>query len=252
MKPFDYNKIEDSSLEKEMNPLLFKGIDSPYTYNGVEVPRVTSILSDMLHEEYLMGWANYMGRIKHMDHRKYTEEAAYIGTRVHHAIEYYLKGIANTEDTSFNDITDISIRNACNSAFLSFKRWWAIIMQHKYKILLQEESLVCPYYAGTLDLYIEIDGRKYLVDFKTSNHFNYKYHLQTAAYRRLLYYKYGFITDGIIILRLSKNNVSFEEQTLDLSNYDMLQYINDCDKCFQSLVYAYYNRFTVTQHYTFF
>ena len=101
-------------------------------------------------------------------------------------------------------------------------------------------------------LYIEIDGRKYLVDFKTSNHFNYKYHLQTAAYRRLLYYKYGFITDGIIILRLSKNNVSFEEQTLDLSNYDMLQYINDCDKCFQSLVYAYYNRFTVTQQYTFF
>lgn len=246
----NYNTIKDSSLEKEMNPLLYKNnIESPYTYNGIEVPRVTSIISDMLHEEYLMNWANYMGRIKHTDHNKYTEEAAYIGTRVHKAIEEYTRDYI---DTDFGDIFDYDIKLACSNAFLSFKRWWSIIIQHDYKILFQEEPLQCAYYGGTLDLFIIIDGRKYLVDFKTSNHFNYKYHLQAAAYRRLLYYEYGMITDGIIILRLSKKEIAFYEQVLNLSNNTVLEYVEECDRCFQSLVYAYYNRFLVTQSYTFF
>ena len=109
---------------------------------------------------------------------------------------------------------------------------------------------MCPYYGGTLDLFLFIDGKKYIVDFKTSNHFNYKYHLQTAAYRRLLYYEYGFIVDGIIILKLSKKDISFEEQVLDLSDYNTLNYINQCDQTFQSLVYAYYNRSLVEQGYS--
>ena len=63
MKPFTYNEIKDSSLEKEMNLLLsdISFEESPYMYGSNYVPRVTSILSDMLHEEYLMRWANYMG-----------------------------------------------------------------------------------------------------------------------------------------------------------------------------------------------
>lgn len=73
MKPFTYNEIKDSSLEKEMNLLLsdISFEESPYMYGSNYVPRVTSILSDMLHEEYLMRWANYMGRIKHQDHTKH-------------------------------------------------------------------------------------------------------------------------------------------------------------------------------------
>lgn len=246
MRVINYNVIEDSSLEKEMNPIIFADLDSPYSYKNIPVPRVTSILSDMLHEEYLMGWANYMGRVKHADHSKYTEQAAYIGTVVHKAIENYLKGL----DIDFKSIDNPIIRNECNSAFLSFKRWWSIIIQNNYRIIFQEKTLVCPFYGGTLDLYMEINGRNYLIDFKTSNHFNYKYHLQMAAYRRLLYYNLNLITDGIIILKLSKSTSSFEEQLLDLSDYNMLAYMNDCDRCFQSLVYSYYNRHIVTKKYT--
>lgn len=246
MKPFTYNEIKDSSLEKEMNLLLSDVYfeESPYIYHTDYVPRVTSILSDMLHEDYLMKWANYMGRIKHQDHIKYTEKAANIGTIVHSAIEHYLKNISNTY---LDSIDDKFTRDSCNNAFLSFKRWWSIISQHQYRILMQEQPLVCKYYGGTLDALIEINGRIYIVDFKTSNHFNYKYYLQTAAYRRLLYYNYNIIIDGIIILRLSKINVSFEEQVLDFSKNEDLIFINDCEKCFLSLVYAYYNR-NIVQH----
>ena len=113
----------------------------------------------------------------------------------------------------------------------------------------QEKHLVCEYYGGTLDMLVQVDNRIYLVDFKTSNHFNYKYHLQTAAYRRILYTKYNINVDGIIILKLSKDKVYFEEQVLDFTRYDHVEYINNCERMFLSLVYAWYNRYIVENQY---
>ena len=164
-------------------------------------------------------------------------------------IEYYLKRV-NISDTYFDDIEDKFMKDSCHNAFLSFKRWWSIISQNQYSILMQEQPLVCEYYGGTLDALIDINGRVYIVDFKTSNHFNYKYYLQTAAYRRLLYYNYGIIVDGIIILRLSKVDISFEERILDFSRFNDLAFINNCERCFLSLVYAYYNRNIVQNKYS--
>ena len=45
MKPFIYNAINDSSLITEMNRLLDNTdiTESPYSYFGSKVPRVTSI-----------------------------------------------------------------------------------------------------------------------------------------------------------------------------------------------------------------
>ena len=44
--------------------------DSNYFYNGVVVQRTTHILSSMIHEEYLMQWANVLGLYKR---KKYEE-----------------------------------------------------------------------------------------------------------------------------------------------------------------------------------
>ena len=242
MKPFLINRPVDSSLEKEMNSIFIDINESPYEYNGVLVPRVTHILSEMIHEDYLMDWANYIGRYKRQNHNDVRDQSAHIGTEVHAAIERYTSlNYVETFESEENIADKIKMKNA----FYSFRQWWDIIEKHSYYIIFQEKPLVCKYYGGTLDMLIEIDGLKYLVDFKTSNHFNYKYHLQTAAYRRVLYYEHGITVDGIIILKLSKDQVYFEEQFLDLRNIDTLQYINQCDKTFMSLVYAYYNRILV-------
>lgn len=239
MKPFLFNKPLNSSLEKEMNSIFIDIDDSPYSYNGIIVPRVTHILSEMIHEDYLMNWANYIGRYKKQNHNDIRDQSAHIGTEVHSAIEKYTS--LNYVET-FESEENVSNRLKMKNAFYSFKQWWDIIRMNDFKIIFQEQPLVCRYYGGTLDMFIMINGLKYLVDFKTSNHFNYKYHLQTAAYRRVLYYEYGIDTDGIIILRLSKDQVYFEEQLLDLRNHSILEYINQCDRTFMSLVYSYYNR----------
>lgn len=241
-KPFILNKI-DPIPDIDIHTTV---IDSSYQYNGVSVPRVTSILSDMLHEEYLMNWANYMGRVKHIDHNKFTANSAHIGTIGHDAIEkFIMTGNIDTFDTESITENRFKARNVLSS----FISWWDIINKHKVEVLMIEQSLSCALYGGTLDMLIRIDGKIYLVDFKTSNHFNYKYHLQTAAYRRMLWLTYGILIDGIIILRLSKDTNGFIEQLLDLSTYKDLKYIDDCDRCFLSLVYAYHNRQLIEKQY---
>ena len=216
--------------------------NSPYIFEGKFVPRVTDIISQMLHEEYLMGWANFMGRVKHMDHKLFTEEAANIGTAVHYAIENYTqKGIIPTFDIE-DDPDRLSKMHNC---FTAFTKWWEVINTHDIHILMQEETLICKYYGGTLDMLLEIDGKIYLIDFKTSNHFNYKYHVQTAAYRRMLWTERGILIDGIIILRLSKTDTSFFEQIIDLDTYEGLNYITQCEQLFMSILYGYYCRHLV-------
>ena len=63
---------------------------SPYINNGIHVPRVTEILSKMLSEDYLMYWAQKMGRVgKDIDDIR--GSAADKGTIVHSFCEEFLR-----------------------------------------------------------------------------------------------------------------------------------------------------------------
>ena len=242
-----FNRIPDSSLLAEMNHFHFNvrfgSGSTEYKYEGKLVPRVTNILTAMLHEESLMGWANYMG-LQNIKHTKVRDESADIGTKVHAAIQQYL--CTGKKETFYGEVN----ANKKINGFVSFLKWWNIISSNNdVHVLMIEKTLICKYFGGTLDMLIEINGRIYLVDFKTSNKFQYKYHLQLAAYRRLLYSEYSIIVDGVIILKLSKEEAAFQEQLINLSNYNHLMYMNQCDQCFLSLVYAFYNRKSVEHIY---
>ena len=62
-------------------------LESPYSFEGNPVPRVTSILSEMLHEDYLMTWANNVGLYQHKKHTEYNEIACLIGELSHKGFE---------------------------------------------------------------------------------------------------------------------------------------------------------------------
>ena len=57
-------------------------INSSYEFDGIVVPRVTAILSDMLHEDYLMDWSNYLGLYKHQKYKDVLDAAADKGSSV--------------------------------------------------------------------------------------------------------------------------------------------------------------------------
>lgn len=219
--------IEVVSLEdlKHISPL--QSVGDRYIYNGIPVPRVTEIIHKMISEESIIQWANSLG-FKHKSYTKTLNEAADYGTAAHSAIECILKGepIPPSSPTVIID---------------SFNLWWnTVTSNNQVEILGQEQQLVCEYFGGTYDLLLKINGKVYLVDFKTSNHVTYKYYLQLAAYRSILRLQ-GVDIDGMIILQLSKVAPGYNEYILDLSNKEHLCFIDTCEKCFMSLVYGYYH-----------
>lgn len=233
------------SLLKKIN-VESLGLDGDrYQYNGINVPRTTEIISNMIHEEYLMKWANNIGLYQH---KKYNEErdiAANKGEYVHNAIEDFIQ---NNNELNLDTISD-GCRIEVSCAYGSFKSWWDIISKRNIRIIMQEQKLVCPWFGGTLDLLIEIDGRIYLLDFKTSNYSSYKYFLQLAAYRYILKYYYGIEIYGCGIIKLDKKDIYFEEYIIDKSMYDYEEFITLCETTFLSLVYAYYNRMRSEMYY---
>lgn len=202
-----------------------KGKKARYRYEGRGIPSVTELLS-FIDQEGLIGWANRIGR-QGLDNREVAAKAAEFGTMVHESIEQYLKG------------KKVDNPNVCLDAF---KQWWiGINKEHRVRILGQEQALVGEFFAGTYDLLITIDDKPYLIDFKTSNSVGYKYFMQLAAYRYLLYTVKNINVEGCIVLQFDKTEPKFREYSLMFRNNYDYEFIENCYRAFMGLVYTYYN-----------
>ena len=200
----------------------------------------------MIHEEYLMTWANNVGLYQRKKYSDVRDQAATKGSYVHDAIEDYIQ---NNNELDLDSVM-AAYRTEVGYAYGSFKSWWNIISKRNVRIIMQEQKLVCPWFGGTLDLLIEIDGKVYLLDFKTSNYPSYKYFIQLAAYRYILKYYYGIEIYGCGIIKLNKKVIEFQEFIIDKSNLDYEDFINLCERTFLSLVYAYTNRVLIERSYS--
>lgn len=202
-----------------------KGKGSRYRYNGRGIPSVTELLS-FIDSEGLVSWANRIGRLG-QDNKEVAKQAADFGTLVHESIEMFLKN------------KPIKNNNVCLEAF---KEWWININNcHRVRIIGQEEPLIGEFFAGTYDLLISIDDKPYLIDFKTSNRVGYKYFMQLAAYRYLIYINKNINLEGCMILQFDKNEPKIKEYALKFSDVYDYEFIENCYRSFMGLVYTYYN-----------
>ena len=217
-----YDKIYNI-IEEDVTPIKLK--EEKYYYNNIPVPRVTEIISKMISEDYLLYWANSLG-FKKQGYKKTVQAAADIGSETHELISRFLLGETFTSD---------------NIPYLAFRKWWIeVSSNNNVSVLGSEVQLTCPYFGGTYDLLVQINGEIYLVDFKTSNHVSYKYYLQLAAYKYMLELQ-GYKLDGCIILQLDKKVIQYTEYPLIFKYPNHLEFINRCLDTFFSLVYGYYN-----------
>ena len=200
--------------------------DIRYTFEGHPVPRTTEILNRMIHNDGLMYWANSLG-FRGIKYSEALNEAANIGTIAHSAIEHFLTEKLETVD---------------NIPFLGFLSWYSIILDNSgtIKPIYIEHKMACRWFGGTLDALMEINGRLFLMDFKTSNHVTFSYFLQLAAYRYMLYVNEGINIDGVIVLQLDKKEPGFNEYLLDFMNQEHLKFMQDCEEALLSLVYSFY------------
>ena len=199
-----------------------------------DIPRVTEILSEMLHEDALMYWANSLG-FRRMSYKQAVNKAAEIGSSVHNTAEDILRNKNAEEYSGYYNNREL------NNSIHSFLQWYEEV-KDKIEVLSMEVSLFDNAFRGTFDLLSRINSKIYLVDFKTSNHIGYRYFLQLAAYRYLIKTNLGIDIDGCLILQLSKKEIKFKEYVLDFSVPEHLKFIEECQYAFFSIVHAYHYR----------
>ena len=173
-----------------------------YRRNGLYYPSITYVLSYYPKGKFFEDWLKKVGYSADWIVKKAGEE----GTQVHEMIEDYLNG----EELNFLSSNDNPLYNPdVWQMFLKFVEWW-----DKYKPTLIETEVHLfsdkLKVAGTCDLICEIDGEVWLIDFKTSNHIQTTYELQTAVYTQCYEECYGkkINNQGILWLKSSKRKAA--------------------------------------------
>lgn len=213
-----------------------------YDYKGLGVPRVTRILDQAVNKEFLINWAAKLGSQKYFFEKN---KATTIGSRTHELIEEYLVSGKFADRIFFK--TPPSMKKNVSIAFDNFKLWMNDMANHNYfisDIIAMEKVITCPYFGGTVDCICRINGRVYLVDFKTSKKINPEYLLQVCAYTWII--NSGYVEnlphiDGIGIIRVDKEiKNKYEDLFLNFDipwqNDILNKYISD----FGILLQSYY------------
>ena len=228
-------KIEEriiELMEEEFSDYKAKNFRtfSNYKFHGRNVPRVTTILSEMQSDQGLLKYSNYLG-FKHIDYKQMLDNAATIGSETHAFIENFI------QKKEYKPPVKQEVSNCVNA----FMNWWEELnSNYTVKVIGEEQPLTCPWFGGTYDILLELNGKNCLVDFKTSNHITFRYYMQLAAYKYLIQYNCNIPIDMYAILRMDKETGVYEMTSLDMSIPEDMEFMNICAYAFFSQVNNYY------------
>jgi len=199
MKKRNIKKSYDRILEISDDAQQITLPDSRYyRRNGKYYPSVTYVLGYYPKGKFFENWLKQVGFASDYIVKKAAEE----GTQVHELCEAYLNG----EELKFLDDKGRPQYNPdVWQMFLRFVEFWETIKPTLIETevhLFSDELKV----AGTCDLIVEIDGKLWLLDLKTSNQLQTTYELQTAVYGQCYEECFGRKIDhyGILWLKSSK------------------------------------------------
>ena len=155
-----------------------------YTEDGKPIPSVTTILDAYPKGAAFYEWLKRMGG----DADDIRDEAGRKGSKVHDMTEKYDNGL---EVSLLSETGDI---NMSLMEWAMFERYVEFRNRFPFEVIDIERMIVSGTlgYAGTLDRVIEMNGKRILVDIKTSSAIHPHYWLQLAAYENLLTWAHGF------------------------------------------------------------
>lgn len=133
-------------------------------------------------------------------HRKKKESAGDFGTNVHLAIENHIKGIEQPQLTEQENVAFQNFLTWAKNENVTFKESELRLYSRKH------------WYAGTCDLVMEIGGKTWIGDIKTSSGIYPEYFWQTSAYQ-LAIQELGLYpeVEGHVIVNVKKDgNVQVE------------------------------------------
>jgi hypothetical protein len=161
-------------------------LDSRWYYceSGKPVPSVTTILDAYPKGPAYYEWLKRMGS----DADDIRDEAGLKGSSVHGMTEKYDNGLEVSLLTESGDINMSLMEWGMFERYVEFRRRFAFEIIDIERTLISEKLG----YAGTLDRVIEMNGKKILLDIKTSSAIHPHYWLQLSAYENLLTDAHGY------------------------------------------------------------
>jgi|TARA_B110000977_G_scaffold139372_1_gene176896 hypothetical protein len=169
-----------------------------YQRNGDYYPSITYVLGAYPKGKFFEDWLKKVGYASEHIVRK----AANQGTETHEMIEDYLNG---KELKFLTPSGQPKYDTLVWQMFLRFVDFWE---EYNPKLIETEVHLFSDELkvAGTCDMVCEIDDKLWVIDFKTSNHLQTTYDLQTAVYGKCYEECYGKKADhyGVLWLKSSK------------------------------------------------
>lgn len=188
-----------------------------YRRNGDYYPSVTHVLSYYPKGPHFEDWLKKVGYASEYIVKKSAEE----GTQVHSLCEDYLNG----EECSFlNYNGNPAYPPDVWKMFLNFVDFWET---YKPTLIETEVHLFSDTLkvAGTCDLIIELNGERWVLDIKTSNHLQTTYDLQTAVYSQCYEECYGKTIDrrGILWLKSKSRGEDKTGKRLKGKNWEIVE-----------------------------
>lgn len=189
-------------------------------------PSITYILSYLPKGKHFEDWLKQMG----MSADFIAQKAASDGTQVHQLIEDYLNLPEGHELNWLDSEYNVKYSEEVWRMLLKFVDFW---QTYKPTLLETEVNLFSDKYkiAGTCDLVIELNGKKYLLDIKTSNNLHISYDLQTAAYAKCWDESFEEKIDetGILWLKSSKRGPDKSGKKIQGKGWELYQSSNSID-----------------------
>lgn len=166
-----------------------------YEQSGQFVPSVTTILQAYPKDASFYKWLKDVGN----DADAIRDAAGDRGSTVHHLTEQIDQGL------QVNLLDELGRQQFSLTEWAMLARYVEFRQRFPFTILQSELNLIGLELgeAGTLDRYVDWDGKKYILDIKTSNSIWPHYWLQLAAYKRLFETISGQQIDGVGILWLN-------------------------------------------------
>ena len=198
--------------------------DDKHTYmvGDRKIPSVTRVI-DAVFPKYLVDWAATAGADYWKEnygedtdmyngiinaHKQISHRAQTIGLEVHKWIELYIKGKIIDVDTAVDYPEGVKV------PMQNFHMW---ADAHDIEWESCEEKVYSRNweYAGTVDGVAKINGKRCVIDFKTSAKIYKEYYLQVAAYVSAIGEMRGELPELGVIVRLDKEENKVQEVAFD-------------------------------------
>jgi len=209
--------------------------DSRYYQRSTNVfyPSVTTILGYFPKGAFFETWLKDSGHNADYIMRRAGDE----GTQVHSAAEDILKG---KEVRWIEPDGHVNYNTHVWRMILSFYDFWST---YKPTLLLSEEFMYSDEhkYSGTLDLLVQLNGKKWIIDIKTSTAIHTSHYLQMSAYVKAYEERYLQKIDnvGILWLKSPKKGADKTGKRIQGSGWELKESDKSIDDYFKMFLHTY-------------